>query len=190
VIVACVAAAGLISVGAGLLVFRSTKHSSERGTTSAQASLVADGTAANQQWVSAMCTNVLRWKTTIQKDAGGLKLDFGAPGRILDAVAATTRTLNELNKLGLPPAAKTAQVQADTKQLQSEIASRVNTLQHDAGSLASGNFGAIGTILHDLKSDTAVGTQIVDELRHVLSVDLGLSLVETPACQQLVGVSS
>jgi hypothetical protein len=33
-----------------------------------------------------------------------------------------------------------------------------------------------------------VGTQIVGELRHVLSVDLGLSLVETRACRRLVGV--
>jgi hypothetical protein len=39
-----------------------------------------------------------------------------------------------------------------------------------------------------LKNDKAVAPRVVDELRHVLTVDLGLSLAETSACRQLVGI--
>jgi hypothetical protein len=64
----------------------------------------------------------------------------------------------------------------------------VRNIEGTAGSVANGNLAAIGALLSDVESDTVVGTQIVNELRHVLSVDLGLSLVETRARRQLVGI--
>jgi hypothetical protein len=187
-IMAGIVAAVLVPVSTGAITLPWTKHSTRSDQASAQASLAAERTAANQQWASAMCTNILDWKTEIQRDATSLNLGFGAPARILDAIATTTRTLNELNKLGLPPAAQTAQARAEADQLRSEIESRVKNLRDAAGSVASGNLAAVGTLLSDLENDKAVGTQIVNELRHVVSVDLGLSLVETRACRQLVGI--
>jgi hypothetical protein len=35
-----------------------------------------------------------------------------------------------------------------------------------------------------------VGPQMVDRLRQIVSVDLGLSLVHTRACRQLIGMPS
>jgi hypothetical protein len=56
-----------------------------------------------------------------------------------------------------------------------------------AGTVASGDFGAIGTLVSDLESDLGLAKQLRNELGHVVSVDLGLSLVETRACRELVG---
>jgi len=64
----------------------------------------------------------------------------------------------------------------------------VRNTEGSAGSVANGNLAAIGALLSDVESGTVVGTPIVNELRHVLSVNLGLSLVETRACRQLVGI--
>jgi hypothetical protein len=95
---------------------------------------------------------------------------------------------NQFNQLGLPPSARTAQGQAEIDQLSSDIQARVRNIQGAAGGVASGNLAAVGTLLNDLEADTVVGTQIANELRHIVSVDLGLSLVETRACRQLVGI--
>ena len=64
----------------------------------------------------------------------------------------------------------------------------MRNVEGTAGSVANGNLAAIGALLSDVESDTVVGTQIVNELRHLLSVDLGLLLVETRACRELVGI--
>jgi len=53
---------------------------------------------------------------------------------------------------------------------------------------AGGNIGAIGTSPTDRQNDKAVAPQVVDERGHVLTVDLGLSLAETSACRQRVGI--
>ena len=63
-------------------------------------------------------------------------------------------------------------------------------IEDDARSVAGGNIAAIGTLLTDLKNDRAAGPQMVDRLRQVVSVDLGLSLAHTRACQQLIGIPS
>jgi hypothetical protein len=135
-----------------------------------------------------MCSNVLDWKNELRRDATSLDLGSGAVARIDDAIAATTRMLNKLEKLGLPPAAQTPQARAEVAQLRSDIESRVHGIETAVGSVASGNLAALGTLFGDLQSDKVMGTQIVSELRHVLSVDLGLSLVETRACRELVGI--
>jgi hypothetical protein len=184
-----IAAAVLVALSTGAITLPGARDSTQSTRTSAQASLAAKRMAANQQWASATCTNILDWKNEIQRDGTNLNLGFGVLARIQDAIAATTRMSNEVNKLGLPPAAQTAQARAETGQLRSDIQSRVHNIEGSAGSVASGNLAAIGTLLSDLENDTVVGTQIVTELRHVLSVDLGLSLVETPACRQLVGIA-
>ena len=64
----------------------------------------------------------------------------------------------------------------------------MRNVEGTAGSVANGHLAAIGALLSDVDSDTVVGTQVVNELRDVLSVDLGLSLVETRACRELVGI--
>ena len=154
----------------------------------AQASLAAQRTAANRQWASATCTNILDWKNEIERDGTSLDLGLGLSARLNDAIVATNRMLNEFDKLGLPPAAQTAPARAEIERLRSDIESRVHSLKGAADSVANGNLAAIGTLVGDLENDRGVGTQIAGELRHVVSVDLGISLAETRACRQLVGI--
>ena len=59
-------------------------------------------------------------------------------------------------------------------QLRSDIESRLLNIEGTAGSVANGNLEAISALLSDVDSDTVVGTQIVNQLRQLLSVDLGL----------------
>jgi hypothetical protein len=186
-IIGGIGAAVLVAVSTGVITVPGAQDSTQSTQTNAEASLAAKQRAANQLWASATCTNILDWKNHMQRDATSLDLGLGALARIQDAIAATTRMQNELNKLGLPPAAQTAKARAEINQLRSTIASRIRNIQGAAGSLASGNLAAIGTLISTL-NDTIVGPQIVNELRHVVSVDLGLSLVETRACRQLVGI--
>jgi hypothetical protein len=98
--------------------------------------------------------------------------------------------LNEIDKLGLPPSVQTGQARADAERLRSDLQARVRQIEADARSVAGGNIAAIGTLLSDLKNDRAAGPQMVDRLRQIVSVDLGLSLVDTRACQQLIGMPS
>ncbi len=182
------AVAVLVAVSTGAISLPGARDNPQNAETSAQAAVAAERMAANQRWASAMCTNILDWKNEIQRDEAGLGLSFGALARIQDAITTTSSTLNELSKLGLPPAAQTGQARTETDQLRSDIESRLHNIEGAAGSVASGNLAAIGTLLSDLETDKAVGTQVVSELRHVVSVDLGLSLVETGACRQLVGI--
>jgi len=96
--------------------------------------------------------------------------------------------MSQLDALGLPPSAQTGQARADLNQLRSDLALRLRAVEGAAGRVAGGNIAAIGTLVTDLENDKVLGTQITGELSHVVSVDLGLSLVETRACRQLVGV--
>jgi hypothetical protein len=187
-IIGGIAVAVLVAVSTGAITVPGSQDSSPTAETGAQASLAATRMAADQQWASATCTNILDWKNEIHHDATSLNLGFGPLARIHDAIAATSHMSNQFNKLGLPPTAQSARAQAEIDQLRSDIESHVHTVEGAAGSVASGNPAAIGGLLNDLASDTVVGTKIVGELRHVVSVDLGLSLVETRACRQLVGI--
>ena len=188
----------MLGVGGALLVAVSvgaiTLPGTHSGTQSAQArdlvSLAAKRTAANRQWASATCTSILSWKNEIHRDAANLDFGFGALPRIQDAVTATTRMLNKLDKLGLPPSVQTGQARADAERLRTDLQARVREIEDDARSVAGGNIAAIGTLLTDLKNDRAAGPQMVDRLRQVVSVDLGLSLAHTRACQQLIGIPS
>jgi hypothetical protein len=154
---------------------------------SEQATLAAQRTAAEEQWASATCTSILAWKNEIQRDGTSLNLGLGPSARVHDAIASSTRLLSALGKLGLPPGAS-PQARAELDQLRADIASRLSNLEGAAGSVAGGNLAAIGTLLGDLESDKVLPGQIASELQHVLSVDLGLSVVETRACRQLVGI--
>ena len=179
-----------VAVSVGAITLPGT-HS---GTQSAQArdlvSLAAKRTAANRQWASAACTSILSWKNEIHRDAANLDLGFGALPRIQDAITATTRMLNKIDRLGLPPSVQTGQARADAERLRSDLQARVRQIEDDARSVAGGNIAAIGTLLSDVKNDRAVGPQMVDRLRQIVSVDLVLSLVHTRACQQLIGLPS
>ena len=155
---------------------------------SVSTSLAADRTAANREWASALCTNLLGWKNQIERDGTSLDLGFGPMARIKDATAATTRMLSNLEKLGLPPAGQTAKAQAEANWLRSAVATRALKLETDATKVENGNLTAIGTLITDLKTDQGMGTQISDELRRVVSVDLGVSLAEARTCRQLVGI--
>jgi hypothetical protein len=156
--------------------------------TSSQAALAAEREAANSQWAAATCTNILDWKKEIERDGTSLDLGFGPSARIKDAIDATRRMLTELDSLGLPPAAQNAQARAQIEQLRADLQSRLEAIEGTASSVASGNLLAIGTLVDDLASDKVIGSQLARELSHVVSVDLGLSLVETKACRQLVGI--
>ena len=164
------------------------------GTQSAQAralvSPAAKRSAATMQWASATCTSILGWKNELQRDAANLDLGLGALPRIQDAITATTSMLNKIGKLGLPPSVQNGQARADAERLRTDLQRRVRQLEDDARSVASGNIPAIATLLSDLKNDRAVGPQMVDRLRQIVSVDLGLSVVQIRACQQLIGISS
>ena len=182
--VGAIATAVVLAFASGAIPLPWAKSHSQ----TAQASLAAERTAANRQWASATCTNVLDWKNEIERDGTSLDLGLGLSARLNDAVAATNRMLNELDKLGLPPAAQTAPARAEIERLRSDIESRVHNLKGAADSVANGNLAAIGTLVSDLENDNGVGTQIAGELRHVVPVDLGISLAETRACRQLVGI--
>jgi hypothetical protein len=161
---------------------------SSNAQASSQASLAAQQQAANRQWAAATCTDLLDWKNEIHRDETSLDLGFGPSARIEDGIAATGRLLNQLEKDGLPPAARNPQTRAQVEQLRSTIGSRLRAIEATADSAANGNLLAIGSLVSDLRDDRVVGTQVASDLRHVVSVDLGLSLVETRACRQLVGI--
>ena len=182
--IAAVAIATVVSGAISLPGF----GSGSQAQASSRAALAAEREAANRQWADATCTNLLGWKNEIQRDGTSLDLGLGPSARIKDAIAVTGRLLNELDKLGLPPGAQNAKAQAQIEQLRSDIESRVQAIEGTASSVASGNVLAIESLVSDLASDRVVGTQIASELRHVVSVDLGLSLVETRACRELVGI--
>lgn len=187
-IMGVLAGAVLVAVSTGALTVPGPRDSSQSTQTSAQAAVAAKRMAANQRWASATCTNVLDWKNQIQRDAASLNFGLGALARIEDAIAATTRMSNQLDQLGLPPGAQTAQARAEIDQLRSDIEARAHDIQGAADSVASGKLSAIGALLGSFESDAVVGTHIANELRNVVSVDLGLSLAETRACRQLVGI--
>jgi hypothetical protein len=187
-IIGGVAAAVLVLVSTGAIKLLGIHGGTPSAQASAQASLAATQMAADQQWASATCTNILDWKNEIHRDTTSLNFGFGALARIQDAIAATTRMSEQVEKLGLPPAANSARARAEIGQLRSDIESRVRNIEGAAGKVASGHLGAIGDLVSDLEDGTVVGTKVASELRHVVSVDLGISLVETRACRQLVGI--
>jgi hypothetical protein len=186
---ACVAGAFGFAVLSGLIALPGAHQGAQTASAAtASAGGTAGTAAANEQWASGLCTNVLAWKNEIQHDATSLDLGFGAVSRLRDATAATTRLLDQLGELGLPPGAESGGARAQIDQLRADIQSRARNLEGAAASVESGNLAAIGTLVSDLKSDEAIAPALAGELRRVVSVDLGLSLAETRACRELVGV--
>jgi hypothetical protein len=186
--VAALAAAGVIAVNTGAISLPRQGDNTQTTRVSDRSALAAQQEAADKQWASSACTSILDWKNELHHDETSTSLGFGPVARIQDAVAATKSMLGELDKLGLPPGAQGAQARAEFNQLRSDIVSRLRDLEGTASSVAGGNLAAIGTLLSDLENDKVLGPQIASELSHVASVDLGLSLAETAACRQLVGV--
>jgi hypothetical protein len=182
-VMASVVGAGVAAVSTGAVKLPSFHHSSSQTTT-----VAAQRTAANRQWASAFCTNLMDWTKQIQRDGTSLNPTLGPVARIKDATAATTRLLGQLDRLGFPPGGQSPQARAEADHLRSVLRSRARQLQTDAASVASGNLAAIGSLVTDLNNDKALGTEISDELQRVVSVDLGLSLAETGVCRQLVGI--
>jgi hypothetical protein len=187
-VVAGVAAAVTVALAIGVVPLPGFARSSNDAQASDQAALAAQRTAADQQWASGVCTNILGWKNEIQRDGTSLDLGFGPGARVQDAITATTRLVSSLDKLGLPPGAQSSHARAELNQLRSEIESRLRDVEGAASSVAGGDIAAIATLVGDLGSDKVLGTRITGELRHIVSVDLGLSLAETRACRQLVGI--
>jgi hypothetical protein len=182
-----VAAAVVAIVSSGAITLPGFGNTSQAAQASDQAALAAQRTAADKQWASTTCTNILAWKNELKHDGTSLDFGFGPTARIKDAISATDRLMNELNQLGLPPGAQSPQAQAEWGRLRSDIDSRLRSLAGTASSVAGGNLAAIGTLLDALENDKVLGPQIASELGHVASVDLGISLAETSACRQLVG---
>jgi hypothetical protein len=183
-----VVAAVTVAISSGAVKIPGLPDGSQKAQASDQPTLAAQRTAADKQWASATCTSIVNWKNQIQRDGTSLNLGFGPSARVKDAIAATTRLVSELDKLGLPPGAGTAQAQAELNQLRSEITSHVRELEGAATSISGGNLAAIGTLVTDLENEKVLSTQIAGQLRHLVTVDLGVSLVETRACRQLVGI--
>jgi len=183
-----VVATAAIAVATGAVRIPGLSDGSRRMPASNQTALAAQRTAADEQWASATCTNILAWKKEIERDGTSLDLGFGPEARIQDAITATTRLISQLDALGLPPGAQTARARAELNQLRSDLGSRLHAIDGAASSVAGGNIAAIGTLITDLENDKVLGTRLTGELSHVVSVDLGLSLVETRACRQLAGI--
>ncbi|MBV8986936.1 MAG: hypothetical protein JO372_00100 [Solirubrobacterales bacterium] len=160
---------------------------SGNATVSTQQAAAARQMAANQQWASATCSTVFGWKNEIQRDLHGLTLSFGALPRVQDAIGATTRMVDSIEKLGLPPALQRAQGRAQVAQLRSDVQSHLHGIESAASSVAGGNLGAISTLLGDLGNVPSVESQVVGHLRNVAS-ELGLSLASSPSCGQLAGL--
>ncbi len=187
-IMAAMAAAVVVAVIAGAITLPGVQSANRSSQAGGQAALAANQTAADERWASGTCTDILDWKNEIRRDETSLDLGFGPLARIQDAIAATTRMLGRLDALGLPPGAHTPQARAEIAGLRSGIESRLRSIEGAAASVASGNFGQTGALLSDVEGERVLAAQTGSELRHVLSVDLGLSLVETRACRQLVGI--
>jgi hypothetical protein len=187
-VMGAVIAAVTVAISSGAVKIPGLSVGSQKAEASDHATLAAQRTAADKQWASATCTSIVNWKNQIQRDGTSLDLGFGPSARVKDAIAATTRLVGELDKLGLPPGAGTARAQAELNQLRSEITSHVRELEGAATSISGGNLAAIGTLVTDLENEKVLSTQIAGQLRHLVTVDLGLSLVETRACRQLVGL--
>lgn len=183
-----VIAAVTVAISSGAVKIPGLSGRSQNAQASDQPTLAAQRTAADKQWASATCTSILNWKNEIQHDGTSLNLGFGPGARIKDAIGATTRLVSQLDKLGVPPGGQTSQAQAELNQLRSNITSHLRELEGTATSISGGNLAAIGTLVTDLQNDKVLGTQVARELRHVVTVDLGLSLVETRACRQLAGI--
>jgi hypothetical protein len=188
VTVGVIVAAVTVAVSTGAVPIPGLSGGPRKTPASDQTALAAQRTAADDQWASATCTNVLAWKKEIERDGTSLDLGFGPGARIHDAIIATTRLISELDALGLPPGAQTAQARAELNQLRSDLGSRLRAIEGAASSVAGGNIAAIGTLVTGLENDKVLGTRIAGELSHVVSVDLGLSLVEARPCRQLVGI--
>lgn len=180
----------LVAVSVGAITLPGTHSGAQSAQARDLASLAAKQTAANRQWASATCTTILGWKNEIHRDAANLDLGLGGLPRIQDAITATTRMLNKVDKLGPPPSVQTGQARADADRLRTDLEARMREIEDDARSVAGGNIAAIGTLLSHLKNDRAVAPQMVDRLRQIVSVDLGVSLVHIRACQQLIGIPS
>ena len=187
-VMGAVATALLVAVVATVVGVLGSVGGTTRAEATAQASLAARRAAADRQWASAACTSLLNWRNEIHHDDSSLDLGFGPAARVRAAIAATTRLLGQLGTLGPPPSPKTPDAQAHAAALRAEIDSRLRDLQIAAGGVAGGNLAAIGTLLNDLGSAGVAGAHEVTELRHLVSVDLGLSLAETRPCRQLVGI--
>src|SRR5579871_3389866 len=129
--------------------------------TSAQAALAAQRQAADAQWASATCTNILDWKNEIERDGTSLDLGLGPSARIKDAIAATKRMLGELDTLGLPPTTSGSQARSEIERLRGDLESRLRTIEGTAGSVAHGNLSAIGTLIGELENDRVLGPQVV-----------------------------
>jgi len=182
-ILGALAAAIAVALGAGAV----KAPGSGNANLSAQQAAAARQMAANQQWASDTCSTVLGWKNEIQRDMQGLTLSLSAIPRVQDAIGATTRAVDSIEKLGLPPALQSAEGRAELNQLRSDVQSHVQGIESAAGSVAGGNLGAIGTLLSDLRNAASMGGQIVAHLRGVAS-ELGVSLASSPSCRQLVGL--
>jgi hypothetical protein len=182
-----IAAAAVLALASGAISLPSFRSGTQARASSA-AALTAQREAANSAWATTTCTNILDWKNEIERDGTILDLGLSPSARIKDAIGATRRMLTELDELGLPPAAENAQARAQIEQLRSDLQSRLDAIEGTASSVASGNLLAIGTLVGDVANDKVVGSQLASELSHVVSVDLGLSLVETRACRELVGI--
>jgi hypothetical protein len=187
-VMGAIAVAALIAVRGGVITLPGAGGTGGGGQSEAQASPAAVRMAADTRWAAATCTNILDWKNELHRDVTSLDLGFGPVARINDAITATTRMLDQLGSLGLPPAAQSPQARADANELRAGLATRLGDLRSAASGVASGNLAAVGTLLGELANEQALGTQLVNEFRHIVSVDLGLSLVETRACRQLVGI--
>jgi hypothetical protein len=183
-----VTAAVTVAISSGAVRIPGLSGGSQTAQAGERTALAAQRTAADKQWASAACTSIIDWKNEIKRDGTSLNLSFGPGSRVKDAISATTRLVSQLDRLGLPPGGHTAQAQAELHQLRSDITSHLRDLQGTASSIARGNLAAIGTLVTDLENDKVLGTQIAGQLRHVVTVDLGLSLVETRACRQLAGI--
>jgi hypothetical protein len=184
-IMAGLAGALLLALATNLISLPGARDSAHAAQTTTQQNLDAARMAADRQWASATCTNILNWKNEIHRDASSLDLGLGPSTRIRDAVSATTRMLGTL---ALPPSSRGGEASADAQTLRSEVESGARAIQADAAGLESGNLAAIGRLLADVSRDQALGPQLSNQLRHLITADLGLSLAETRACRALVGI--
>lgn len=142
--VVAVVAAATVVLATGIISLPGFSRGSRTAQASDQATLAAQRTAADKQWASATCTNILAWKNAINRDGTSLDLGTGPVARVKDAIAATTRLVSQLDTLGLPPGAQTGQARVELEQLRSDIQSRLRDIEGTVSSVAGGNFAAIG----------------------------------------------
>lgn len=180
-------AIGMVAIG--VAVFFAIGHDASSKTISRTADTTAALSTHQQdlRWADAACTTVLDWKHGISADETSLHMSFNPLTRIEAAVSQTERLATDLQTIGLPPSARTGAAHERFAQFGNRLQTELGHVRSATSDLESGNPLAAIAAINDVGAISGLASQFAGAIQHSASIDLGLALVETSACRQLVG---